>query len=90
MKVTFPRGSCDVDIEASIKVLYDYEPTEPTQSKLLLFHLHYLPLPFPTYLPYSSRPTHLYSSLLTYQPYPILTSYFYPSLPTYLYPTLPI
>jgi len=29
LKITFPRGSCDVDIDASIKVLYDYEPPDP-------------------------------------------------------------
>ena len=27
--MTFPRGSCDLDIDASIKVLYDHVPSEP-------------------------------------------------------------
>ena len=34
-KVTFPRGSCDVDIDASLKVLYDFEPPDPAKCKLV-------------------------------------------------------
>eukprot|EP00092_Neocalanus_flemingeri_P026631 GFUD01028866.1.p1 GENE.GFUD01028866.1~~GFUD01028866.1.p1 ORF type:complete len:967 (+),score=196.03 GFUD01028866.1:59-2959(+) len=30
LKVTFPRGSCQEDIEAKLKVLYDCEPYNPT------------------------------------------------------------
>ena len=37
LKVTFPRGSCQEDIEAKLKVLYDcepYNPTVPSTSKV--------------------------------------------------------
>lgn len=30
LKISFPRGACPEDITASMKVLYDYEPWDPT------------------------------------------------------------
>ena len=32
LKISFPRGSCPEDITASVKVLYDYEPWDPTTA----------------------------------------------------------